>query len=82
MEKYSLTRSSRPTSLTGHQAKAVYSYLEAEESSQTFAQILSSAYRNDYRSLLSSNGTVTVPESLCHHLGNFRKKGLIKIVED
>jgi len=82
MEKYSLIRSSRPASLTGPQAKAVYSYLESAGSSQTFAQILLNAYQNNYRSFLDPNGTVTVPESLCYHLGNFRKAGLINIVED
>jgi hypothetical protein len=81
MEKYFVARPTREDDIKGHQAKEVYSYLKKDGSALTFAQILSVAYQSDYRSLLDPRKTVTVPESLCHHLGNFRKKGLIKIIQ-
>jgi hypothetical protein len=81
MERYSLTSAAKPT-LSGPQKQAVYELLMPYGNRHSFSEILSNAYKTNYRSLLRDDGQVTVPESLCHHLRDFRKREFLTVIED
>ena len=85
-EKYTLVSAAKPhISDSGKdvvQADILYRCLEPYGSIHTLQQLIGAAKSRNYESTFKRDNSATIRESLLYHLNRFKKRGIVRIVED
>ena len=81
MRRYTLASAGQP-SLSKFQAEAVYGFLQPFGALQTLDELVRKAKQNNYKRLFKRPDSATERASLQYHLSRFRKRGIVRIIED
>jgi hypothetical protein len=85
-ERYTLTSAAKPHISDGAkdivQAEILYKCLEPYGSIFTLEQLIAAAKSRNYESTFKREKSTTVRESLLYHLNRFKKKGIVRIVDN
>lgn len=85
-EKYTLVSAAKPhISDSGKdvvQADILYRWLEPYGSIHTLQQLIGAAKSRNYEFTFKRENSATIRESLLYHLNRFKKRGIVRIVED
>jgi hypothetical protein len=85
-ERYTLISAAKPHIADGGkdivQAEILYKCLEPYGSSYTLEQLILAAKSRNYESTFKHEKSATVRESLLYHLNRFKKKEIVRVVEN
>jgi hypothetical protein len=85
-EKYTLVSAAKPHISDGGkdvvQADILHRCLEPYGSIHTLQQLIGAAKSRNYESTFKRENSATIRESLLYHLNRFKKRGIVRVVED